>query len=63
MQKREKIKVFIDYQNGQTVCICKRSHKVCNKHCIPDVVERDKYRGWRQTFNVNKYGKSNDRED
>ncbi len=63
MQKREKIKVYIDYQDGQTVCICKRSRKGCNKNCHKDIVERDKYRGWRQTFNVNKYGKSNGGED
>lgn len=25
METKEKIKVFIDFQNGKTVCICKRS--------------------------------------
>lgn len=63
MQTREKIKVYIDYKDGQTVCICKRSHKRCNKHCHKDVVERDKYRGWQQTCKVNKYGKTNDNDD
>ena len=24
METKEKIKVFIDFQNGKTVCICKR---------------------------------------
>ena len=27
METKEKIKVFIDFQNGKTVCICKRSRK------------------------------------
>lgn len=54
----EYIKVFIDYKDGKTVCICKRDHKRCGKHCTPDVVERDKYRGWEDTFRVDKYGKS-----
>lgn len=42
METKEKIKVFIDFQNGKTVCICKRSRKRCGKNCSPEVVERDK---------------------
>ena len=29
METKEKIKVFINFQNGKTVCICKRSRKRC----------------------------------
>lgn len=58
MKQKETIKVFIDYQDGKTVCICKRSKKGCKKNCLPEIVERDKYRGWRRTFHVDKYGKS-----
>ena len=54
----EHIKVFINFQDGMTVCICKRSNKMCNKKCTPEIVERDMYRGWEDTFKVNKYGKS-----
>lgn len=54
----EYVKVYIDFENGRTACICKRDNKGCSKHCTPDVVERDKYRGWEDTFRVNKYGKS-----
>ena len=43
METKEKIKVYIDIQDGKTVCICKRSHKGCGKKCEPDVVERDKF--------------------
>ena len=32
METKEKIKVFIDFQNGKTVCICKRSRKRCGKN-------------------------------
>ena len=58
MQSKETIKVYIDYRNGETKCICKRSHKLCDKHCVKDVVERDKFRGWQEAFKVNRYGKS-----
>ena len=54
----ESIKVFVDYENGKTVCICQRDRKRCDKLCVPDVVERDRYRGWEDAFHVDKYGKS-----
>lgn len=54
----EYIKVYIDHKDGKTVCICKRDNKGCKKNCTPDVVERDRYRGWEDTFKVNKYGKT-----
>lgn len=54
----EYIKVFIDYKDGKTVCICKRDKKRCKKQCTPDVVERDKYRDWEDTFYQDRYGKS-----
>lgn len=54
----EYIKVFVDIKDGRVECICKRSNKRCPKSCIPDVVKRDRYRGWEQTFKVDKYGKS-----
>ena len=49
--------MWLDYKDGKTACICLRSKKKCNKKCTPDLVERDKYRGWEDTFHVNKYGK------
>lgn len=58
METKEKIKVFIDYKDGDTVCICKRSKKMCNKKCTPEIVERDRFYGWEDTFKVNRYGKS-----
>lgn len=57
MEKKEKIRVYIDFRNGKTVCICKRSKKGCDKNCIPDIVERDKFYGWEDTFHRNRYGK------
>ena len=54
----ERIKVYIDYENGRTVCICRRENKRCDKQCTPDVVERDKYRDWQKTFAQDRYGKS-----
>lgn len=50
METKEKIKVYIDIQDGKTICICKRSNKGCGKKCEPDVVERDKFAGWKSTF-------------
>lgn len=58
MEETEKIKVWIEFRNGTTVCICKRDKKKCKKKtCIADVVERDKFYGWEQTFRQNRYGK------
>ncbi len=54
----EYIKVYIDFKDGKTVCICRRENKRCSKNCTPDVVERDKYRGWEQLCKVDKYGKT-----
>ena len=53
----EYIPVYVDYEEGKTVCICKRTKKMCDKKCTPEIVERDKYRGWEDTFDVDKYGK------
>lgn len=58
METKELIKVYIDFRDGKTVCICKRSKKRCNKQCTPDVVERDKFYGWEKTFKVDRYGKT-----
>lgn len=54
----ESIDVYVDFENGKTVCICQRENKRCSKPCTPDVVERDRYRGWKDTFYVDQYGKS-----
>ena len=56
METKEKIKVYIDIQDGKTICICKRSNKGCGKQCEPDVVERDKFAGWKSTFRRNRFG-------
>lgn len=54
----EKIPVYIKFENGKTVCICRKGTKKCkSKVCTPDTVERDKYDGWESTFYQNRYGK------
>ncbi len=58
MADQEKIKVWIDYQNGRISCICHRAKKRCNKKCTRDVVEHDRYYGWEKTFYTDKYGKN-----
>lgn len=57
METKETIKVYIDVQNGKTVCICKKGNKGCDKPCQIDVVTRDRFFGWRSTMKRNKYGK------
>lgn len=57
MERKEKIKVFVDVENGKTVCICQRDMKGCNKRCEPDVVERNKFDEWESTFHRDRYGK------
>ncbi len=39
-------------KDGKTVCICPRCKKKCSKQCRPEVVERDKFRGWEDCFKV-----------
>lgn len=58
METKEKIEVYIDFEDGKTVCICKRTRKGCNRFCEKAVVERDKYEGWKELFHQNRYGKS-----
>lgn len=58
LQTKETIKVWVDFKDGKCVCICPRNQKKCRKKCIPDVVERDKLRGWQDTFKRDRYGKS-----
>lgn len=57
MEQVERIKVFIKFEKGKTVCICKRDNKRCNSDCSPDIVERSKFEGWESTMKRNKYGK------
>ena len=54
----EYIRVFVRFENGKSVCICPREKKLCKRRCIPDVVERDKFRGWEDAMKQDKYGKS-----
>ncbi len=57
MASREEIKVYVEIVNGKTVCICKRDNKGCDKYCQKDVVTRDKFAGWEDTFRRDRYGK------
>lgn len=57
MKEKEKIKVYVEVVKGKTVCICRRNNKGCDKDCEKDVVERDRFYGWYQTFHRDIYGK------
>jgi len=57
MEAKEKIKVFIDFKDGKVACICTRARKRCGKKCEPDVVERDRFYGWKDAFHRDKYGR------
>lgn len=54
----EYLRVFRRECEGKTVCMCLQSAKKCQRRCVKDVVERDKYRGWQDTFKVDRFGKS-----
>ncbi len=54
----EKISVYVDVEDGITVCICPLGNKRCSKNCTPEIVERDKYRGWQACFKQDKFGRS-----
>ena len=59
MRDKESIKVFARIENGRTVCICKRDRKRCGRRdCSPEVVERDRFAEWEDTFHRDRYGKS-----
>lgn len=51
MEKRKRIKVFVRVRQGDIVCICLRSHRLCNDAtCLRDVVEYDQYQHLRECF-------------
>ena len=58
MKEVEKIKVYIRIVDGQTVCLCHRSKKLCNRNCEKDIVSRDKFADWEKTFKRDRFGKS-----
>lgn len=58
METKERIDVFVLIENGKTVCICKRDRKGCTRYCEKAVVERDKYEGWKDTFQQNRFGEN-----
>jgi hypothetical protein len=57
-ETKEKIKVYVDIQNGKTVCVCHFNKKQCGKHCEVDTLERDKFDGWEKIMRQDRYGKS-----
>ena len=56
MKEKEIIDVYVDVQNGKTVCICELHNKGCDKNCQKDIVERDVFRDWQSTLFRNRYG-------
>ena len=60
MIEKEQIKVYVCFEGGKTVCICKRPGKMCDsKTCLKDVVERDQYRDIEKLAKQDKYGHCN----
>lgn len=51
------IEVYIRCKKGKTLCICPRNDKRCNRNCEKDVVERDRFAGWYNSFRRDRYGK------
>lgn len=57
MKTEEKIPVYVDIENGKTVCICHVSCKGCPKaSCAREIVTRDKFAKWQTTRRTNRYG-------
>ena len=57
METIEKIPVYLKIKDGKTVCICHAHNKKCKASCTRDIVERDKFIGWRQTMIRDKFGR------
>lgn len=55
----EYINVHIRFEGGKTLCICKKSCKMCSRPCPEDVVEWDRYRDWEETYKTDRYGRRN----
>lgn len=58
MEEVERIKVYIRFDKGRTVCMCCQSKKLCERKCAKDIVERDKFADWEKTFKRDRFGKS-----
>lgn len=56
MERMEKIVVHTDIKDGKVDCVCKATKKKCKKDCEKTVVFRDKYEGWKSTFQNDRYG-------
>lgn len=52
----EKIRVYICFEHGRTVCICHRRRKGCGRRCTEDTVLRDRFEGWEESMNLSRYG-------
>ena len=57
METIEKIPVYIKIIDGKTVCVCHASAKKCKANCQREILERDKFIGWRQTMNRDIFGR------
>lgn len=57
METIEKIPVFIKIAGGKTVCVCHAKNKKCKADCQREILERDKFIGWRQTMIRDKFGR------
>jgi len=57
VEEKEKIKVYVDLQNGKCVCICLKSKKGCDKNCSSDTVTRDRFAGWKRTMLRDRFGR------
>ncbi len=61
MKGNELIPVYVRVgKNGMTKCICARYSKGCDRACDEDYVTRDRFRGWKDVMNQDKYGRSRD---
>ena len=57
MKETEEIRVYLRIEDGRTQCVCPRDKKRCKRNCQPDVVIRDRFRGWEQLLGRDRYGK------
>lgn len=57
MQEKERIKVFVKVKNGKTKCICIHGCRHATKDCHYDIVERDRFRGWKEAAFHDRYGR------
>ncbi len=58
MKGKTDVESLLKWENNKIVCHCPIDKPKCENHnCEPDILTHDKYKGIKECFKQNKYGK------